>query len=63
MSAFITIEELLSAKEGEQFQFKEAKNRFDFSGSICDRARLSDLDASAIEAFRTKWIARIKTTG
>jgi ATP-dependent DNA helicase RecG len=34
---------------------------FDFSGSICERAKLNDLDASAIEAFRRKWIARIKT--
>ena len=25
----VTIEELLNAKEGEQYQFKEAKNRFD----------------------------------
>jgi ATP-dependent DNA helicase RecG len=29
MRGFITIEELLEAKEGEQFQFKEAKTRFD----------------------------------
>jgi ATP-dependent DNA helicase RecG len=34
---------------------------FDFSGSICERAKLSDLDPSAIEAFKAKWIARIKT--
>ena len=27
----ITIEDLLNAKEGEQYQFKEAKNRFDFT--------------------------------
>lgn len=26
-----TIEELLNAKEGEQYQFKEAKNRFDYN--------------------------------
>ena len=26
----MTLEELLAAKEGEEFQFKEAKNRFDF---------------------------------
>ena len=26
----ITIEELLNAKEGEHYQFKEAKNRFDY---------------------------------
>ncbi|MDR1070406.1 MAG: ATP-binding protein, partial [Gracilibacteraceae bacterium] len=29
MSIFNTIEELLNAKEGEQYQFKEAKTRFD----------------------------------
>lgn len=29
MSALVTIEELLEAKEGERFQFKEARNRFD----------------------------------
>ncbi len=29
MSAYNTIEELLNAKEGEQYQFKEAKTRFD----------------------------------
>lgn len=27
----VTIDELLNAKEGEQFQFKEAKSRFDFT--------------------------------
>lgn len=29
---------------------------FDFSGSICDEARITDLDESAIEVFREKWI-------
>lgn len=29
-----TIEELLNAKEGEQIQFKEAKNRFDFNEAV-----------------------------
>lgn len=31
---------------------------FDFSGSICTSARLSDLDEAAIEAFREKWIEK-----
>lgn len=30
-----TIEELLNAKEGEQYQFKEAKTRFDFGEAAC----------------------------
>lgn len=29
---------------------------FDFSGSICTSASLNDLDKTAIETFRTKWI-------
>ena len=31
MTGLITIEQLLEAKEGEQIQFKEAKNRFDIN--------------------------------
>ena len=31
---------------------------FDFSGSICPTAKLSDLDGNAIEAFRDKWIEK-----
>jgi ATP-dependent DNA helicase RecG len=31
---------------------------FDFSSSICAEARLSDLDNTAIEAFRTKWLEK-----
>ena len=31
---------------------------FDFSGSICPSAEISDLDNSAIEAFREKWIEK-----
>lgn len=31
---------------------------FDFSGSICSTAKLSDLDENAIEAFRGKWIEK-----
>ena len=31
---------------------------FDFSSSICKSADLSDLDASAVEAFRKKWIEK-----
>lgn len=31
---------------------------FDFSGSICDRATLDDLDESAIETFRVKWVEK-----
>ena len=30
LNRLITIDELLKAKEGEQYQFKEAKNRFDY---------------------------------
>ena len=43
-----------------------AEAGFDFSGSICPAAKLCDLDESAIEAFRDKWVEksgnqRIKT--
>lgn len=31
----VTIEELLNAKEGERYQFKEAKNRFDYGEAVC----------------------------
>lgn len=31
---------------------------FDFSGSICAKARISDLDETAINAFREKWIGK-----
>lgn len=31
---------------------------FDFSGSICQGARLSDIDDIAVEAFRSKWIEK-----
>lgn len=31
---------------------------FDFSGSICSSANLDDLDDSAIEAFRFKWVEK-----
>ena len=31
---------------------------FDFSGSICPSARMSDLDVAAVEAFREKWIEK-----
>ena len=31
---------------------------FDFSGSVCASAKLSDLDEVAIEAFRAKWIEK-----
>lgn len=31
---------------------------FDFSGSICAGAKLSDLDATAIEAFRARWVEK-----
>lgn len=34
MGKLETIEELLNAKEGEQYQFKEAKNRFDFNEAV-----------------------------
>lgn len=30
----VTVEEILEAKEGEQYQFKEAKNRFDFEEAV-----------------------------
>ena len=30
----MTLDELLNAKEGEQFQFKEAKNRFDYGEAV-----------------------------
>ena len=31
---------------------------FDFSGSICPSAKISDLDDEAVEAFRSKWIEK-----
>lgn len=31
---------------------------FDFSSSVCVAAKLSDLDETAIEAFRTKWMEK-----
>lgn len=31
---------------------------FDFSGSVCPLANITDLDASAIETFRAKWIEK-----
>ncbi len=31
---------------------------FDFSGSICAAAKISDLDDAAVEAFREKWIEK-----
>lgn len=31
---------------------------FDFSGSVCAAADMSDLDENAIEAFRTRWIEK-----
>ena len=35
-----------------------AEAGFDFSGSICITANLCDLDESAIEAFRDRWVAK-----
>jgi ATP-dependent DNA helicase RecG len=34
MNAYETIEELTNAPEGEQYEFKEAKNRFDFQDAL-----------------------------
>ena len=31
---------------------------FDFSGSICESAKISDLDDEAVDAFRSKWIEK-----
>lgn len=31
---------------------------FDFSGSICPKAKLSDLDEAAVEDFRARWIEK-----
>lgn len=31
---------------------------FDFSGSVCEKAAISDLDEAAIDAFRAKWIEK-----
>lgn len=42
MTGLITIEELLEAKEGEQIQFKEAKNRFDMNEAACCCCALSN---------------------
>ena len=30
----------------------------DFSGSVCEKAKISDLDETAIDAFRDKWIEK-----
>ncbi|MDR0948548.1 MAG: HTH domain-containing protein [Lachnospiraceae bacterium] len=54
------VEELLNAKEGESVQFKEAKNRFDFSGEICLKATMEDISQEAVEIFRSKWVRRLK---
>lgn len=35
-----------------------AESGFDFSGSICQKARMDDLDEAAIEAFRKKWMEK-----
>lgn len=35
---------------------------FDFSGSICPSARVTDLDETAIETFRAKWIEKSGNT-
>ena len=35
-----------------------AEAGFDFSGSICPAASLDDLDESAVEAFRGKWVEK-----
>lgn len=35
-----------------------AEAGFDFSGSICSAANLCDLDESAIEAFRSRWVTK-----
>ena len=35
-----------------------AEAGFDFSGSICPAASLDDLDGSAVEAFRGKWVEK-----
>ncbi len=35
-----------------------AEAGFDFSGSICSAANFDDLDESAIEAFRDRWVAK-----
>ena len=34
MKVYESIEELLNAPEGEHYQFKEAKNRFDFTEAV-----------------------------
>ena len=31
---------------------------FDFSGSLCSKAKITDLDTNAVEAFREKWIEK-----
>ncbi len=31
---------------------------FDFSGSVCRNAKLSDLDENAVEAFRQRWVEK-----
>ena len=33
---------------------------FDFSGSICSTATINDLDETAVEEFRTKWVEKSK---
>lgn len=35
-----------------------AETGFDFSGSICEGATLNDLEESAVDAFRNKWIEK-----
>lgn len=39
-----------------------AETGFDFSGSVCERASVQDLDENAINAFRSKWAEKSGNT-
>lgn len=43
LNSLITIDELLNAKEGEHYQFKEAKRRFDSDEAAPDLLRSCQL--------------------
>ena len=48
---------LIPLPEGMRRRIYE-ETGFDFSGSVCPNAKLSDLDETAIEEFRNKWIEK-----
>ena len=53
------VKELLTIPMPEDIRRRiYAEAGFDFSGSVCSVANLSDLDETAIETFRVKWVEK-----